>query len=564
MPELSVSRKSISQLLTEETEGGERFLIPEYQRPYKWDQEKCDILWNDIANFHFEINSKNSDGLTEYFLGTIVTCRPDKSKNIEIIDGQQRITSIFLLLRAFYTKLEKMPDTDDVIGLKAQIAPCIWAVDSLSQKVKNYAEIHISSEVATAKDNEVFQEILKTGAIQDSKSLYNQNYGFFLDKCNEYAENNPMDWKNLCITFLKKCIILPIECDTLDSALMIFSTLNDRGMPLSDSDIFKAQIYKTKTNEKEKRIFTDKWKELTEIVEDSRMSLDDIFRYYSHIIRAKNDDKSKEIALRKFYAEKAYDKLKNPEIMDELIDLAKFWNDIYSKNPNVFTQESLKYIQCLSFYPNEYWKYVTSVFYYVCVQKHINIKIELAQFLQKIAVYLLAKFIYQPTVNAIKDDVFAACVSVYKNETLKFNNPLTDEFEKRMSWLSTSKITKSLLLLHAYLFDDEQTIIADNCEIEHIFPSKWQDTNYNGWQKEEAEESLNRFGNKIIFEKKLNIQAGNGYFGKKKEKYLQSKIKEVIALGNTNQNDWTKESIENREKQFCKEIRLFFEKTLGM
>ena len=56
-------------------------------------------------------------------------------------------------------------------------------------------------------------------------------------------------------------------------------------------------------------------------------------------------------------------------------------------------------------------------------------------------------------------------------------------------------------------------------DIEHIFPKKWQDTNYNGWTKIDADLYLDRFGNKTVFEKKLNIQAGNGYFGVKKQKY---------------------------------------------
>ena len=71
-------------------------------------------------------------------------------------------------------------------------------------------------------------------------------------------------------------------------------------MPLSDSDIFKAQIYRTKINETEIKQFTDTWKELTQTSKNAGISLDDIFRYYTHIIRANNKDKSKEIGLRKF------------------------------------------------------------------------------------------------------------------------------------------------------------------------------------------------------------------------------------------------------------------------
>lgn len=60
MPELSVSRKNISKLFTEMQD--KKYIIPDYQRPYKWDEEKCDILWNDIVNFYAE--KKDGD---EYF-----------------------------------------------------------------------------------------------------------------------------------------------------------------------------------------------------------------------------------------------------------------------------------------------------------------------------------------------------------------------------------------------------------------------------------------------------------------------------------------------------------------
>jgi uncharacterized protein with ParB-like and HNH nuclease domain len=137
---------------------GKKFIIPDYQRPYKWDIEKCETLWNDIESF------SQSEALTgaDYFLGTIVSFINDE-KNSEIIDGQQRITSFFLLLRSFYRKLEDMKEDEDVIGLKNQLAPCIWDINELSQKVSDKTKIHIASEVATEEDNQVFHSILESG-----------------------------------------------------------------------------------------------------------------------------------------------------------------------------------------------------------------------------------------------------------------------------------------------------------------------------------------------------------------------------------------------------------------
>ena len=74
MPELSVSRKNISKLFSEMQD--QKFIIPDFQRPYKWDEEKCDTLWDDISNFFIE--KKDNE---EYFLGTIVTCKGDEEIN---------------------------------------------------------------------------------------------------------------------------------------------------------------------------------------------------------------------------------------------------------------------------------------------------------------------------------------------------------------------------------------------------------------------------------------------------------------------------------------------------
>ncbi|WP_262708298.1 hypothetical protein [Chryseobacterium sp. CH21] len=95
------------------------------------------------------------------------------------MDGQQRITSFFLLLRAFYRKLEVMTEDDDVRGLKTQIEPCIWDINPISTKVSDKTKIHIISEVATEEDNETFHKILETGlSSENATDNYSINYRF--------------------------------------------------------------------------------------------------------------------------------------------------------------------------------------------------------------------------------------------------------------------------------------------------------------------------------------------------------------------------------------------------
>ncbi|WP_313360786.1 DUF262 domain-containing HNH endonuclease family protein [Empedobacter sp.] len=563
MAELHVSKKTIGKLFSEMQ--NKKFVIPDYQRPYKWNIEKCETLWNDIENFA-ETDAKNG---ADYFLGTIVSYT-NQERNQDIIDGQQRITSFMLLLRAFYRKLDDMHEDEDVIGLKNQLAPCIWDINPISQKVTDKSKIHIVSEVATEEDNETFHRLLESGIASEMASdNYSKNYLFFKNKCDEYATVNPMQWKQLCITILTKCIILPIECDTEETALTIFSTLNDRGLPLADSDIFKAQIYRNCDSEIKRKEFTDLWKELTQICKEGNFSIDDIFRYYTHILRGRNKDKSKEVGLRKFYAENKYERLKQEELKIEIMQLAKFWRFV---NKGIEPDDEIDYkisikahkmLQCLNCYPNEYWRYVTSVFY-ITNQNESDFESTFEKFLEKLVAYLFAKFIEHPSVNAIKDDIYLSCVKIVEENNLAYKSFFNeDSIKANIDRYASSRISRALLLLHVYLNLNQTELINSVFDIEHIFPKKWQNTNYNGWDINDATAYLDRFGNKIILEKKLNIQAGNGYFGIKKQRYALSNIAEVKQLASYPNNDWIKDDIEKREEIFITDIVNFFKNHLN-
>ncbi|GMO15490.1 MAG: DUF262 domain-containing protein [Termitinemataceae bacterium] len=557
---LTISKKSIAALFKDIK--GHKFVIPDYQRPYKWELDECDTLWKDVVE-----NFSNPD---DYFFGTIVTCK-NQDGDIEIIDGQQRITSFFLLLRAFYKKLElSNPASENVIGLKNQVAPCIWDTDDISQKVTDLSNIHIESKVAIEEDNETFHDILKTGVCGNNKDNYSTNYSYFKRQCDDYAQNNPTEWEKLCVFVLNKCIILPIECDAEDTALTIFSTLNDRGLPLSDSDIFKAKLYRESKTKEEQKEFTDAWKELTEICKDAYLEIDDVFRYYMHVIRARKNINKKEIGLRRFYGENNYDYLRQQNLLDEIMVLAKFWmyiktrEDPEKEDGYIISLEAKKWLHCLSLYPNDYWKYPVSVFF-LKNKKNENFDKEFCLLLKQEIAFLFAEFIISPTINAIRDEIYNVYISIALKDKPKFNFEYeTDILKKRMLEYTSPKITRALLLLDAYLNQNQKNLIPIDFHVEHIFPQKWQDTNYNGWDEKDAQKYLELYGNKIILEWKINIQAGNGYFGRKKNKYKNSKIAAVLELGQLKQNDWLKADIEKREERFCKTIMDFFVSSLNL
>ncbi|MFW5614010.1 MAG: DUF262 domain-containing protein, partial [Campylobacter hyointestinalis] len=152
----------------------QKFLIPEYQRPYRWKIDECQTLWDDIINAFYE---KKDNKKFEYFLGSIVSFENDHG-DLEIIDGQQRITTLTLLFRAFFESLKSEGKKDE---FQDDFGKFIW------KKIRNegfvFDEHYLNSQVITSKDEYVLKDILKEQIdiekLKNSKSNYAKNFIFF-------------------------------------------------------------------------------------------------------------------------------------------------------------------------------------------------------------------------------------------------------------------------------------------------------------------------------------------------------------------------------------------------
>lgn len=103
---------------------------------------------------------------------------------------------------------------------------------------------------------------------------------------------------------LNQAILLPISADSQDTALTIFSTLNDSGLPLSDADIFKAKIYNN-LEETRKADFISRWRTLEKEAAEAHESIQQLFYYYMFYLRAYSGDVSSTTpGVRKYYSEK--------------------------------------------------------------------------------------------------------------------------------------------------------------------------------------------------------------------------------------------------------------------
>ena len=343
---LIVDQKNVKYLFQDKKA---TFLIPDYQRPYAWGEDECKVLWEDLFSFSFPNNNCDSfDSSESYFLGPIVTFRNDEGK-LEIIDGQQRLTTLLLLLRAFYNRLEHMKDNRS-IKMREDIEKCIWRANEFGEYDPN--DLKINSEVATDNDKEEFMDILRKGT-SEGKSRYATNFRYFQDKIGKFIEEYPSFFALYPARILNNCVLLPIEAESQDTALRIFSTLNDRGKPLSDSDIFKAQLYKFYSSIGKKEEFITTWKELDELVTKifhpyRGTPLDELFTRYMYYERALLTNRSSMTeGLRKFYEKNGYVLLRREQTLENLVLLADFWKDVYSQNEDRFFRGCTKALVCI-------------------------------------------------------------------------------------------------------------------------------------------------------------------------------------------------------------------------
>ena len=545
---IEVNKSSIKELLMTGTK--EKFLIPEYQRPYAWTDDQIYTLFEDLVEY------TNNQNESSYFLGCIVSFS-NENKEQEIIDGQQRITTLFLLLRAIHRKLQKMSDSKEKDNFIRQIEPAIWKIDELTS-VADYSSVLIESKVLEVEYNQILENILTTGEAEDkSKDRYSLNYKLLIKLLDEYANNEPLNFYRFINNVLNKTIVLPIKADTQETALTIFSTLNDRGLPLSDADIFKAKIY-NKLNEENKAKFVEEWKNLTLRSEVASESIQKLFYYYMFYLRAMdNDKKTTTPGLRKYFAEDSFYRLFEDNLVQNLRDILEFWEIVNcreAKEAKWTTNFSiLNILDILSSYPNEFWKYPV-IIYYLENKNSENFEELFLIFLRKLFVNLFKVYIVSPTINSVKTSILNLNSSILHDEVLnfEFRNVTEDELKNGIKHLHRNAV-RMLLKLLAYNTEEQNELLPYNWEIEHILPLKWQPSYFNS-NEDEVNELIETIGNKIPFEKRLNIIASNGYFSKKQEQYVKSNIAIAKAMSNSNIKDWKLEEIRERNIRIIDEV----------
>lgn len=408
----------------------ENILIPVYQRPYRWEKEQCEQLWDDVLAI--------DDDNKAHFLGSVVAY---KNGNIlEIIDGQQRITTITLFARALL-EMAKNSDNNEINKFKKRIAKCIFKVDEADEI--DFTKPILKSEVALDDDLEEFKKILdKETDIKNLNKSFKSNYilncKFFFDKLCELSQEKTLEfnseYKRILLNLLEKCEILRVVCENQDSAMRIFNTLNNRGMPLSNSDIFKGIILQDiRDNKKYVKDIANIWKELEKLNKNNKGGIDFLFQQYLFVVKAINQDDDTTVGstLKFFSQDKGFSKVEHKysfppshlllgdkiaSTLAFLENLSKFWHEPYD-----YLDESIySYFMVLENYINEYWKIPISVtLYKICNGSNIDFSNTsiFNEIVPKLLVFVMVSFLNgRGTTSSLKTQLFKTNVDILQNK----------------------------------------------------------------------------------------------------------------------------------------------------
>ncbi|MBB1534037.1 DUF262 domain-containing protein [Leptotrichia sp.] len=556
---MKIEQLNVKQFL--ETGREEPFLVPDYQRPYSWGEEEIVTLFNDLLLFtEGDVSKKNKNSNDTYFLGTVISFKNENGEQ-EIIDGQQRITSLFLLLRAIYTKLKTFSKKTNLYDeLLSEIEPILWKnVIKSEGAVKN---VLISSSVINDEGNNILKGILENGVTKEEvNDRYSLNYTLFQRLFDGLVYENPGLMFEFVRYVLNRTLICPIITESQEGALNIFSTLNTRGMPLSESDIFKAKIYNF-LDDSQKNRFIERWKELTEKAEYVNEDIQQIFYYYMFYLRALDGDSATTtIGIRKYFSQNNFAKLFNKSLLKDLNSILDLWavvvkkqsleNAKWSKNNQI-----IKMLDVLSSYPNEFWKYPV-IIYYLVHKENPEFEKRFLKFLKKLTIELVANYLVKPTVLAVKAGILKLNVEITKklSPPVTFQNLPLDSLKTKLR-LPSKNLFKMTLKMMVYNFQEE--LLPDKWEIEQIYPSKSVEGFNNEALETVSKDYLDSIGNKIPFEKRSTIKASKDYFQKKRILYLRSQIPYVKEFATKHVTHWNVDDIKKRNEFITEEIMRLF------
>lgn len=525
------------------------FVIPSYQRPYSWEYDQCSQLFTDIVEA-FESGN-------EFFVGNILMAKSPVEKNRpRIVDGQQRLITIWLMFKVMYLLFPELNDLKTVVAVPAREGDKTFPkIDSGVFETSDPADIKDIHDMNLEAMAALYKELTdKKGNVRDnlSKSQIKSNlcyiYNWVTAKRAEYGDQK---MKDFIFFILDNVAMLPIELtgtdmeDASDRALVIFETLNNRGMDLEDADIFKERLYRKALNVKEKDAFVQNWADLKSLVEDVGMTIDDVFRYYSHVIRGHNNITYGEKSLRQFFLLEKFSPLQNKEYKEIFDDLYKMVGVLkYLSTGSSREDEVGKWLQVINAYTNQYPKYVLSTYLF---EKGVESVEEDSRKFVELIKALVRYCYFMGSTTTVKFRMYEYIKQIANGQKIG-ENRINDLNITRFDWVGQLRRGYTLL---AYYLTAEKPL--PYYSIDQVYTQYDVKRYVSKDEQDEYNEMLGCLGNYVV----LDMNRRSLSCDKKANYYISSGIQEVrLLLDGSIRID--KERIMQRNEEIKKRLYEFF------
>lgn len=465
--------------------GNKQFLIPVYQRYYSWDIEQCKRLWNDIV----EMQKKGKVG---HFVGSIVNiaeqAMPTGVQKYMIIDGQQRMTTLSLLLLALRDYAINNPE-DTTINARR--------IDNMLLKNEYESGDERYKLLLTETDRDILMRLVEEKPIpDDTRSKLLDNYKFFAGKIAD-KELQPAE----VYESIGKLQIVNITLDrSVDDAQAIFESLNSTGKELSESDLIRNYVLMGLEPTEQTYVYEHLWRpmELLFVYETQDSVMDRFFRDYltMKITRIPKQDRVYE-EFKLYHLNCEFSTIR--ELCQDLLTYAKYYTDMVfkrSSNPALKSlYEDINDLRMEVSYPfllkvhNDYAEGIIS-------EDDLKLIIRLCisyvfrRSICDIPTNSLNKT-FATLKNEIKPDDYVNSIKAFfvmRNDYKEF--PDDDKFAAAFASRDIYTMrSRNFILSHLENYGNKAPIIIENYTIEHIMPQnsslspEWQQMLGANWRE---------------------------------------------------------------------------------
>ena len=520
------------------------YCIPDYQRAYVWDTDQVRDLLDDTISAYRE----NKEA--QYFLGSMVLKINEKSENnvsyteYELLDGQQRITTVFLILACMRDMLTDYPQyQNSLAGFVYQAEDAILQqpermriIFNIRSDVRDFVNEHIKPLHGTCDD-----ALLKEKMQAKDVNISIRNMANAMLVAHEFLEENKSDIIGYLSYFLNKVLMIYVATEELQDAFQLFTVLNNRGVKLSSSDILKAENLK-ELSAADRTSWATRWEEMETYFGE------DFDKFLSHIRTILVKKKQTTTLLKEFdefvYSNQEYDRTQKKylprtpilrrgrDTFELLYSYYHTYQEVFDTDHSVVTgdYEITNYLKLMETgFGADYW--IAPVLDYYRKYRRLGF----VAFLKALDRKLSADWITAATptvrmenVNAILREIEASqdSAALLQSKTFTINK---SDFERVINGdIYGRSFAKYLLLKLDLIYRGSSTPMIPQAiaSIEHILPrnpsadSQW----VKDFSAAEREEWTNKLGNLVLISRRKNTSQGNRDYVEKKEKYFEKNI----------------------------------------